>query len=138
MFYKLINIFIEKRILKLRKISYSLLEDNLNLWLNLLKSKNSADLDFISGGSDVHENILLIKNRMNLFKEYSSLISNFEFDSRRRFLININFLKFLKAIKFLYSNDYFVLQNNNSNYPQQIAEIEKSFKSLIYLSHIKE
>ncbi len=79
MFYKFLNKRISDKISKLHPLAIKYLSDDLE------KSDNET-----------------IAERIKVFRNYTLLHKHFETDQKRLYMINRNYLNFLKAILFLY------------------------------------
>lgn len=112
MIYGILNKIVERRISKLRPVA-----------------KNFLSTD--RGGS----NEVVSVQRLEADKKYLLLIEYFKKDGKRRYMINRNYIKYLKAIIYLYSTSSNSVRMGVITAPQEIYRIinsvQKSFEDLI-------
>ncbi len=134
LFYSLINLFLERRIYKIEKIVYLKLNQDLieqkQIYNNSLK-KSNLDNIFLRK-ADIKKYIKEIEIRLNVKVQYLLLLRYFKKDKRRKYMINLNYYQFLKAILYLYNaeidRDLFLAPHKVYN---SINETKKCFNELI-------
>lgn len=146
MFYKIFNLFLERKINKIRPIIRRYLERDLNNWQNTLSKIHTGQDDVVkdiyNGNSEeIEKNIENIREEQIVEKEYVFLIDYWKGDSKRRYMINSNFYKYLKATLYLKETSILNIQAGIFTAPAEIYYardmVKKSFKELITALDIK-
>lgn len=145
MFYKIANYFLEKKITKLRLTIKKLLVNDLKEQKKLIlkiKAKDEATcLVYGDRTEGIEKNIQTILNRLEIEDQYVLLFGYLKDDTKRKYIINNNFYKFLEAIKFLYSTSSISTNSGYLTAPGRvyyaISAVEDCFNELmsIYKLH---
>jgi hypothetical protein len=136
--YKVLNFFLEKKISKLRPIIKKMLTYDLQKEEGLIKrTENKTDvvaMDFINA-DDMNKRIELIKKRLQIDNKYVILSDYVRTDSKRQYMINQNYYKYLEAIKYLYTTADIMAKAGVLTAPSEIYfainAVEKSIDELI-------
>ena len=137
MIFRILNSVTKAKVDKIRPKGVRFLNNDLKQQEDLLEE--------IKGGKDtithfVHcsdttwaeKNIDMIKGRINVDKKYIALLAYFASDQKRLYIINRNYLNFLKAIIFLYSTSQSSASIGILTAPakvyQTINAVQESFK----------
>jgi hypothetical protein len=107
MIFSILNIVVESKVNKIRPISISFLTSDLkqheNLLLKVREGKDIAvNLVYASDTERIEQNIESIKKRITVDKQYGTLLRYFASDKKRLYMVNRNYLVYLKAILHLY------------------------------------
>lgn len=147
MIYQIFNFFLEKKISKKRSVVRRFLENDGNKWRKALAEIHDGKNNAIKTvyGTDivgVEKTIETIQQRQEVDKEYIFLIDHLKQDSKRRFMMNSNFYKYLKAMEYLYLTSNASVSGRVSMAPPEIyntiKKVQESFKTMMYAYGIKK
>jgi len=118
MFYKFLNRSISNNISELHPIAMRYLSDDIE------KNDDKAAAD-----------------RLKVVRDYTLLHQHFEADPKRLYIINRNYLNFLKAITFLYQTSSLSIQTGVAMAPLEvystINSVKKSFDDAVAILNLK-
>jgi hypothetical protein len=144
-FYRVRNFFLEKKIIKLNAAANRFLLRDLSEQYDFLErirrnDPNDVALDILDRDL-IQDYINTIEKRLKVVNKYSILIDTFRADPTRRYMVNHNFHKFLKAIQYLYINLGVTISNEVSLAPAgvyyAINKVEEVFAVLTNTSLVK-
>jgi len=142
MFFRVKNYFFERKIEKYnaaanRFLLKDLLEQKELMERLNLKDKNDGVLKYLDKDF-IQETIETIEKRLKVTNRYSILLYMFRTDQKRRYMVNHNFFKFLKAIQYLYINSGVTHSGGVSLAPSgvyyAINKVEEAFDELTDIS----
>lgn len=138
MFYKILNYFLETKISKLRPIIKKMLNLDLHEEEKLLeREKDKTDVVAIDlvDVDDVNKRIALTRKRLQIDDKYIILIEHFKNESKRKYMMNQNYYKYLEALKYLYTTSDVMVKAGVLTAPAEIYftinEVEKSIDDLM-------
>ena len=106
MIYRLLNSFLERKIEKIRPEAIGLLNRSAKAFD---ESFEKADLKVRKLFSDKwyleqnKANKITVEARIAVDKQYILISHHYKYDAKRRYMVNSNYLKYLRAIIYLYS-----------------------------------
>jgi len=134
-----------KKVDKIRPIGVRFLGNALNQQEDLLvKIKGGKEIAVnTTYGSDttpIEKNIEVIRSRINVDKQYAALLVYFNSDQKRSYMVNRNYLNYLRAIIFLYQTSKLSVSAGVYTAPAEIYQtitlVQESFKEMVAsLSH---
>ena len=137
MIYKILNKRLEKKIdTLLPKVGNVLHKDidEQNILLDRLK-RGEKIASMFADKERIKEAKQTINQRLDVFSDYKILHTHLKNDQKRRYMINSNFYKFLKALEYLYKTSNLSVQTGQLTAPNEVYfavnAVMKSFFELI-------
>lgn len=139
MLYRILNKITKSRVDKIRPVGVSFLTRDLKQQEDLLeKIKEGKDQAVgLTHGSDttrVTDTIKTIEDRIKIDRQYIALLKYFSSDQKRLYMMNRNYLNFLKAIIFLYKTSQASVSVGVLTAPAEVYHtinaVQDSFKEL--------